>query len=56
MYEVYWVNWEGRDTEPEVIFNTLIEAYDYIEENSNNCAFDEGYIIYGKLENRWWYI
>ena len=56
MYVVYWVNWEGRDTEPEVIFNTLIEAYDYIEENSNNCAFDEGYIIYGKLENRWWYI
>lgn len=55
MYEVYWVNWEGRDKEPEEIFSTLEEARDYINEKSDNCAYDEGYIIFDKANNLWLY-
>ena len=55
MFEVYWTNWEGREVEPDEICNTLEEAHDYIDRNSDNCAPDEGYIIFDKLENCWRY-
>lgn len=55
MHEIYWTNWEGRDEEPEKICSTLEEAYNYINENSDTCAYDEGYIIFDKMKNLWLY-
>ena len=53
MYEVYWMNYEGRDNEAEEIFNTVEEAETYVEENSVDCSSEEGYIIHDVKADRW---
>lgn len=55
MFEVYFMNWMGRDEEAEAVFNTREEAETYIEEQEekNMVDPDEGYIIRDVKANRW---
>ena len=40
MFEVSFMNWEGREEEPEVVFETLEEAETYIEEYEEKNMVD----------------
>ena len=52
MFEVYWYNWRGREEEPEAVFDTWEEADEYVFEQKEQCAPDEGYYIMDLEANR----
>lgn len=45
MYEVYFFNWDGCDEEPEMVFENLEEAREYVEKEDENLSSEEYYII-----------
>ena len=55
MFEVYFMNWMGRDEEAEAVFETLEEAENYIEEYEEEHMVDpdEGFIIHDVKANKW---
>lgn len=55
MFEVYWMNWEGRNEEYEEVFNTFEEAAEYIEKAMETVyGEDEGYMIHDMKADRWY--
>ena len=55
MYEVYWMNWEGRNEEPEEVFNTFDEAAEYIDHEMDTIdAPDEGFMIHDVATDLWY--
>lgn len=45
MYEVYFFNWDGCDEEPEMVFENLEEAREYVEKEDEYLSSEEYYII-----------
>jgi hypothetical protein len=54
MYEVYFSNYEGRDDEPEAVFESLELAEEYMEADHNNLAYDEYYMVHDVEKDLWW--